>query len=74
MTTVNIHEAKTQLSALLSLVEQGQEHIVICKYGSPIAEIIPYKKKRRSSVSKSLRPTKVKADLTEPVSEDWELG
>lgn len=73
MTTVNIHEAKTQLSALLALVEQGEEHIVICRYGSPIAEIVPYKKKRRSSVNKSLMPIKVAADLTEPVAGDWEL-
>ena len=73
MTTVNIHEAKTQLSKLLSLVENGQEHIVICKYGSPIAKIVPYKKKRRSSVSKDLKPLAVNADLTAPVSEDWEL-
>ena len=73
MTTVNIHEAKTQLSALLSQVEARSEHIVICRYGSPVAEIIPYKKRKRSNVKKSLSPISVNCDLTLPTSEDWSL-
>ena len=38
MTTVNIHEAKTQLSRLLARVEQG-ETITIAKAGKPIARL-----------------------------------
>ena len=37
---VNIHEAKTQLSRLLELVEQG-ETIVIARNGQPVAELVP---------------------------------
>ena len=40
MTTVNIHEAKTHLSRLLSRVEGGEE-IVIAKAGKPVARIVP---------------------------------
>ncbi len=36
MTTVNIHEAKTNLSKLLKRVEAGEE-IIIAKAGKPIA-------------------------------------
>lgn len=38
MITVNMHEAKTQLSRLVRSVEKG-EHILICRKGKPVAEI-----------------------------------
>ena len=42
---VNVHEAKTQLSRLLELVEEG-ETVVIARHGQPVAELVPA---RRSS-------------------------
>jgi prevent-host-death family protein len=39
MLSVNIHEAKTKLSALLARVEKGEE-IVIARNGRPIARLI----------------------------------
>ena len=41
---VNVHEAKTQLSPLLDLVESG-ETVVIALQGLPLAELIPARKK-----------------------------
>ena len=73
MKTVNIHEAKTKLSSLLSDVQNENEHIVICRSGKPIAEIVPYKKSKRSTIKKSLVPTINKFDLTQPISTDWAL-
>ncbi len=40
MTTVNIHEAKTNLSKLLDRMLAGEE-IVIAKAGKPIARLVP---------------------------------
>jgi len=40
MTQVNIHEAKTHLSALLARVEKGEE-IVIARNGKPVAQLKP---------------------------------
>ena len=40
METVNIHEAKTQLSRLLSRVELGEE-IIISNRGVPVAKLVP---------------------------------
>jgi prevent-host-death family protein len=37
---VNVHEAKTQLSRLLELVEEG-ETVVIARHGRPVAELVP---------------------------------
>ncbi len=40
MTTVNVHEAKTQLSRLLEEVRAGKD-VVIARAGRPIARLIP---------------------------------
>ncbi|MGY8653480.1 MAG: type II toxin-antitoxin system Phd/YefM family antitoxin [Verrucomicrobiia bacterium] len=39
MKTVNVHDAKTNLSRLLAQVEEGEE-IVIAKAGIPVAKLI----------------------------------
>jgi prevent-host-death family protein len=39
--TVNIHEAKTQLSRLLTRVERGEE-IIIARSGRPVARLLPF--------------------------------
>jgi prevent-host-death family protein len=41
---VNVHEAKSQLSRLLELVEEG-ETVVIARHGEPVAELIPARRK-----------------------------
>jgi prevent-host-death family protein len=41
---VNVHEAKTQLSRLLELVEEG-ETVVIARHGEPVAELVPARRK-----------------------------
>ncbi len=40
MHTVNIHEAKTHLSAILKRVESGED-VLIAKAGKPIARVSP---------------------------------
>ena len=40
MTTVNVHEAKTQLSKLIEAVEAGEE-IIIARAGKPVARLMP---------------------------------
>ena len=40
METVNIHEAKTQLSRLIERVRAGEE-VVIAKAGKPVARLVP---------------------------------
>ena len=70
MQTVNIHEAKTQLSKLLEAVQSGDE-IVIAKSGTPIARLVPYTPPKR----KITRPGAMKSqiwiadDFDEPVDE-----
>jgi prevent-host-death family protein len=44
---VNVHGAKTQLSKLLDLVEDG-ESVVIERHGRPVAHLVPVRKHRAS--------------------------
>jgi len=39
MLVVNIHEAKTNLSSLLTKIEKTGEEVLICRYGKPIADL-----------------------------------
>ncbi len=41
MVTVNVHEAKTNLSRLLAQVEAGEE-VVIARNGKPVARLVEY--------------------------------
>jgi prevent-host-death family protein len=40
MSTVNIHEAKTQFSRIVEQVEAGEE-VVIARAGKPVARLMP---------------------------------
>ena len=42
---INVHEAKTKLSALIASVENGDE-VILARAGKPVARIVPYAKKR----------------------------
>jgi prevent-host-death family protein len=60
---VNIHEAKTRLSQLLELVEQG-ETVIIARDGTPVAELV--------KVTKKGFPFGIaKGDLLVPEGDDW---
>ena len=74
MTTVSVHEAKTHLSELMARVEDRQERIVICRYGKAVAELVPYRKGKRTIPDGILSQVEVHGDLTEPTTEEWELA
>lgn len=46
-TTVNVQEAKTQLSRLLADVEDGGD-VVIARRGKPVARLVRYERKPRA--------------------------
>ncbi|MFM6059152.1 MAG: type II toxin-antitoxin system Phd/YefM family antitoxin [Microcystis aeruginosa] len=71
METVNIHQAKTNLSRLLSRVELG-EVIVISNRGIPIAKLVPFRTSldRRSSLGQDRGMFTVPDDFNAPLPED----
>lgn len=74
VTLVNVYEAKTQLSALLTRVEAGEE-IVIARNGKPIARLSPERNEKPRR-----QPGRLKGqiwvaddfdDFTEQDERDW---
>jgi len=71
METINIHQAKTNLSRLLSRVEQGEE-IVIANRGVPVAKLVPFRThlNRRSSLGQDQGTFSVPDDFNASLPED----
>jgi prevent-host-death family protein len=76
MTTVTIHDAKTNLSKLIARVEAGEE-IVIARGKKPVARLTPVRRApatRRFGVLKGI--VSVGPDFFEPMTnaelEEWE--
>lgn len=70
MKTVNIHEAKTHLSRLLSEVGSGEE-IIIAKSGKPIARLVPVEKKPAKRLPGSAKgKISLSADFLKPLPDD----
>ncbi|MBW4619098.1 MAG: type II toxin-antitoxin system Phd/YefM family antitoxin [Cyanosarcina radialis HA8281-LM2] len=71
METVNIHQAKTNLSRLLSRVELGEE-IIISNRGIPIAKLVPFQalSNRRASLGLDRGRFTVPEDFDAPLPEE----
>jgi prevent-host-death family protein len=69
-TTVNIHQAKTNLSKLIEAVAQGEE-IIIAKAGKPAAKLIPIIQQKPQRKPGALKgKIKITADFNAPLPND----
>lgn len=72
MKTLNVHEAKTRLSAVLAEIERDGAVFLICRNGKPIAELSPHRKRDRLKTHPVLSRIAIAYDPTEPLDEaDW---
>ena len=72
MKTLNVHEAKTKLSAVLAAVEEKGEKYLICRNGQPVADLVPHIRKSRLIPHPVLSRLRIKYDVIEPLStEEW---
>lgn len=71
MESVNIHQAKTNLSRLLSRVEMGEE-IIISNRGVPIAKLVPFRPggNRRHSLGQDRGRFVVPEDFNAPLPKE----
>ncbi|MDK1009491.1 MAG: type II toxin-antitoxin system Phd/YefM family antitoxin [Actinomycetota bacterium] len=69
MTSVGIHEAKTNLSKLLRRVSVGEE-IIITRSGEPIAKIVPIKPDQKRWFGIDADRYEVPDDFNEPLPEE----
>ena len=71
MKTINVHEAKTQLSRLLERAHAGEE-IIIAKSGEPYARLVPLDvqpPKRQAGTLKEF--VEISNDFFEPLPPGW---
>ena len=75
MVTVNVHQAKTQLSRLLAQVEAGEE-VVVARRGKPVARLVAFapRGERRPDVLKGkvVIPDSFFDPLPEEELKSWE--
>ena len=70
MVTVNIHEAKTKLSAILADVERTGKTVVVCRHGKPVADIAPHRQRERCALHPVLSKVGIKYDPVETLAAD----
>jgi prevent-host-death family protein len=73
MIMVNTHDAKSRLSSLLAAVEQGNERVMICRNGKPIAELRAVARHAdRMKKNRRLGPIEFRESPVAPLkSSDW---
>lgn len=73
MKSLNVHEAKTHLSALLVEIEEKGETFVICRAGKPVAELRPVARRSgRLAVHPIASQIHFSEDATAPLQpEEW---
>jgi prevent-host-death family protein len=70
ITTVNVHEAKTQLSQLLLRISMGEE-VIIAKAGKPVARLVPFAAAPKPRVAGSAQgQVWIAPDFDAPLPED----
>ena len=72
--TMNVNEAKTHFSSLVSEVEKNMVAFTIMRYGRPVARLVPLESPRRSfkPIPGLAGKIKWKCDLFDDSSSDWE--
>lgn len=76
MKAVNIHEAKTSLSALIAAAEAGEE-VVISRANKPVVRLVPIEPPRplrRTFGLNKDKPFYVAPDFDAPLPDDFWLG
>ena len=71
---MNVNEAKTHFSSLVSEVEKNMVSFTIMRYGRPVARLVPLETPRRSfrPIPGLAGKVKVNCDLFEDSASDWE--
>ena len=70
MISVNVHEAKTQLSRLLDRVQRGEE-IIIARAGKPVAKLSPAPPRKRAPFGFAKGTIEVVGEINDPMPDDW---
>ncbi len=70
MKIVTIDEAQTQLPALLAAVEATGEPVMICRQGTPVADLVPHRTRSRLLPHPVMQRLRMDYDPTKPLTVD----
>jgi prevent-host-death family protein len=70
MKKINVHHAKTHLSAVLAEIEKQGERYLICRNGRPIADLVPHEQRDRLTPHPVMKQIAIHYDPTESLSEE----
>lgn len=68
--TINMHEAKTQLSKLIERACQGEE-VVIARDGTPVARLVPIRQLRDRPMGIYAGRFSVPEDFNDPLPDEF---
>jgi prevent-host-death family protein len=68
MLVVNMHEAKTRLSELVRLVEEG-EKVVLARNGTPVVELVPASSPKKRKGGQWKGKAWISPDFDDPMPE-----
>ncbi len=72
MKAVSIHDFETQFFSVLLEIEKKGEHIVLCRDGVPIVDLIPHRRKSRLTPHPRISQIMINYDPTETLtSDEW---
>jgi prevent-host-death family protein len=70
MKVVTIDEAQTHLPALLDAVEATGEPVLICRQGTPVADLVPHRTRGRLTPHPVMQLIRIDYDPTESLTAD----
>lgn len=70
MKIVTIEEAQAQLLALLEAVEATGEPVLICRQGTPVADLVPHRSRSRLVPHPVMQHIRIDYDPTAPLTPD----
>ena len=71
MKSIAVGEFKAHCLRLLEEVRTRNEGLVVTKRGTPIAEVLPFRKKRKKAREELLGSVTFEKDIISPVGETW---
>jgi prevent-host-death family protein len=72
MKTVNATEFKAKCLALLDEVQSTGEPLQITKRGKPVAQVVPFRQRRKSIYGFMKGQIKIHGDIISPLNEPWD--
>lgn len=70
MKIVTLDEAQTHLPTLLEAIEATGEPVLLCREGTPVADLVPHRSRSRRVPHPVMQPIRLDYDPTEPLAPD----